>query len=60
MNLPKATELLQQDLDYPGSVDISDLNQAQELGIEALKQIQISRTRPVPYNIAPLPGETED
>lgn len=38
MNLDKAIELLQQDLDDPGSVVIEDLNTAQELGIEALQE----------------------
>lgn len=59
MNLEKAIELLQQDLDDPGSVDISDLNKAQELGIEALKRWKERHDRcPNDINFL-LPTETE-
>ena len=58
MKLSKAIQILE----LYGVVDDSstwqDYLDAQKLGIEALKSIQVSRTRPVPYNIAPLPGET--
>lgn len=60
MNLLKAKQLLQRDLDDPGSVDISDLNQAQELGIEALKRIQAYRQDMNPQWFEPLPGETSE
>lgn len=60
MTLEKAIELLQLDLDDPGSVPIEDLNQAQELGIEALKAIQLSRTVYTFEIYELLPGETEE
>ena len=39
-NLDKASEaieILRKDIDDPGSVDIMDVNEAEELGIKALK-----------------------
>lgn len=60
MTLPKAIELLQQDLDDPGSIDISDLNQAQELGIEAMKEIHRERIGKIPFIGEQLRGETKD
>ena len=60
MTINKAIEILQQDLDDPGSVDISDLNTAQQLGIEALKREKEWRQRYEPLNPQLLPGETED
>ncbi len=43
MKLEKAMELIQQDIDDPGSVDIMDLHEAQRLGIAALKRINACR-----------------
>lgn len=60
MNLEKAIELLQKDLDDPGSVDILDLNQAQELGIEASKLILRLRRGWLGSCLQELPGETKD
>lgn len=59
MNLEKAIELLQLDLDDPGSVDIMDLNKAQELGIEALKVVDELRQQGDPVAPDLLPDETE-
>jgi len=60
MKLEKAKELLQQDLDDPGCVDITDLNEAQRLGIEAMKRLFWIRTRGYRNLTELLPGETED
>jgi hypothetical protein len=61
MNIPKAIELLQRDLDDSGSVDISDLNKAQALGIEALKLVIQGRNPDIhPIYIERLQGETKD
>jgi len=59
MNLPKAIELLQLDLDDPGSVPIEDLNKAQELGIEALKRIEKQRSMGYFIPACNLPRETK-
>ena len=60
MKLEKAIELLQQDLDEPGSVDYDDRATAQELGIEAMKAILKLRHFPFPEELLKLPGETQD
>lgn len=58
MNIPKAIELLQLDLDDPGSVPIEDLNEAQTLSIEALKRVNHIRPNEAYANMTRLPGET--
>lgn len=58
MKLEKAIELLQQDLNDPGSVAIEDLNEAQELGIEALKRHKNKASLTFAGMLQPLPGET--
>jgi len=60
MRLTKAKELLKRDIDDPGSVDIMDLNKAEELGIEALKQFELHRRHKISYFMQLLPGETEE
>jgi len=60
MKLEEAIELMQKDIDNPGSVDILDLYKAEGLGIEALKRIQKERLL---GNIHPndsLKGETKE
>lgn len=59
MKLEHAIQLLQKDIDDPGSVAIEDVNKAELLGIEALKAITAFRED---FNITHfifLPGETE-
>jgi len=60
MIIHKAIELLLLDLDDPGSVPIEDLNDAQHLGIEALKRVLDVRRFPDATNWQPLPEETHD
>ena len=57
MTPAKAIELLKQDLDNPGSVPIEDLNQAQELAIEALKWRRLMERDYGSWCGPPLPGE---
>jgi len=58
MTLKEAIRLLQMDVNDPGSVDIMDLNQAEELLIEAGKRIQEQRYYFWAYREQLLPGET--
>lgn len=60
MTLQEAIKLLKQDLDDPGSVDILDLNKAQELGIEALKEIKAARAYSLNWVNDLLPSETKE
>lgn len=60
MTIEKAIELLQQDLNDPGSVGIMDLNDAKKLGIEALKRLQELRKMKYVTYFNPLPGETKE
>lgn len=60
MKIEEAIKLLQRDFDDPGSVAIEDLNQAQELGIEALKFRQACKKRGNRFATFPLPGETKE
>jgi len=59
MTLDKAIELLRKDLDYMGSVDISDLNESQALGIEALERLQLLRLNFSYLPLRLLPSETK-
>lgn len=60
MKLEKAIELLQQDLNDPGSVDYNDRAKAQELGIEAIKALKANRDKAFGAFLGTLPGETRD
>lgn len=60
MRIDEAIKSLQKDIDDPGSVDIIDVNEAEKLGIEALKLEKWRRgTIPSPVVIL-LPGETKE
>jgi len=59
MKIERAIDLLQLDLDEPGSVPVEDLNEAQALGIEALKRRQHYRFSAIKYIVEPLPGEDQ-
>lgn len=59
MKLTTVIDLLQKDLDDPGSVDIMDLNKAQAIAIEAVNRCQEFRKYTTPGVYMPLPGETE-
>jgi len=59
MNLPKACEILKADLLEPGSVDKLDFQDAEQLGIEALKREMLFRERVPKKEWSLLPGETE-
>ena len=60
MNPGKAIKILRLNIDIPGSVAIEEVNAAEELGIEALKNYQklkLTTFLPIGYM---LPGETKD
>jgi len=59
MKIDEAIRLLQGDIDYPGSVDIMDVNKAEQLGIEALKRINWLRQVNSQIGASKLAGETE-
>ena len=58
MKLPKAIEILKADLLRPVSVDKLDFQDAEQLGIEALKCIERAREEAAYVMGWPLPGET--
>ena len=60
MQLDKAIENLQSALMRPGSVDKLDLQDAQQLGIEALVKIKKGRATFDPYYATLLPSETTE
>ena len=60
MKIDKAIELLQLDIDDPGSVDLMDVNKAEQLGIEALKAVKrIVSTLPA-WKGFTLPSQTKE
>ena len=60
MTIDEAIKLLNKDIDDPGSVDIMNVNKAEELAIEALKRLEAIRLRDPIEALTKLPGETED
>ena len=60
MKLEKAIEILKADLLRPSSVDKLDFQDAEQLGIEALKAVQKMRHYPFPDEILKLPGEERE
>jgi len=59
MTIDEAIRRLQTDIDYPGKIDIMDVQEAERLGIEALKRISKNRLVDNHPDQALLPGETE-
>ena len=64
MTIDEAIKILNRDIADPGSVSIEDVNEAEELGIEAL--IRVRDDRGTSYSSVyqptwdPLPSETEE
>lgn len=58
MTIDEAIEILRKDLANPGSISIEDLNEAEQLGIEALKRLKALSPYPHEYLGGPLPEET--
>ena len=60
MTITEAKKLLRQDIDDPGSVDIMDINKAEQLGIEALEVVQkVVSTLPA-WKGFTLPSQTKE
>lgn len=59
MTLDKAIELLDFDIRDSGYVNPVELNEAEHLGIEALKRLQWGRKVDYAFAWGRLPGETE-
>ena len=59
MTIDKAIEILRNDIDSPGSVAIEDINEAEQLGIEALHRCQELKKYTARDAYIPLPGETK-
>lgn len=60
MKLSKAKELLRLELNDPGSVLYEDLSEAQQLGIEAIKEVIKARYGDPALDGELLHGETEE
>ena len=60
MTLDEAIRLLNLDIESAYSTPPADLDKAEQLGIEAMKQIKSFRDTGIAGYIPPLPGETED
>lgn len=59
MNIEKAIEILSDSANRGVTTFNQDFQDAQRLGIEALKAIQKTRTNEHYIPVTPLPGETE-
>ena len=59
ITIKEAIKRLRQDIDNPGSVAIEDVNEAEELGIEALKRLKELRLLYFDPPRELLPGETK-
>ena len=57
MKASKAKELLQMDINHPGSVAKADLIEAEQLGVEALIFFKTHRHRVIPPYDVLLPSE---
>ncbi len=59
ITIDEAIKILQLDHDIPGSVAIEEVNEAEQLGIEALTAWRQYRSKKAPANLYLLPGETK-
>lgn len=60
MTITEAIKILRVDIADPGSQPIEDVNEAEQLGIEALGLVDLLRTGRTKATIRFLPGETPD
>jgi hypothetical protein len=60
LTLEKAIAILISEIEYPGTFDIGDIEEAQRLGIEALKREKLAREHEVASFVELLPGETKE
>jgi len=60
MTIDKAIEILTKEQHDHHSFPTDIIGQAELLGIEALKRVQLHRTAPDPISTILLPGETKD
>ena len=60
MNIPKAIKILSDSANRGMTTFDQDLKDAQRLGVEALKRLDLCRAKGDLLDLTPLPGETEE
>ncbi|MBA7570583.1 hypothetical protein ES708_12336 [subsurface metagenome] len=60
MTRTKAVEILKLAISDPDMVDANDLVEAQQLGVEALENLQLQRQELTYHGVGPLPSEDPD